>query len=128
MMMKKPVLLLVALALGACSEFELTGGYRAFEADQGMAIVDERSKFRVDPHVVAMNVSGPFVSGLREAPRYDASRFSPEYGFFILDTGSGSLHEGMDAEAFEAALADRGIERKRLLSGLRFRLTNLFRR
>ncbi|SRR6266487_1910493 len=95
----------------ACGEkvVDLGAGYKYVRLDgPNAAISDHDNHMVVDPNVTRYKVIGSYIVGERADANID-KRLSRNFGYFIVDTRTGQLVEGLDRPAFENALHARGL-------------------
>jgi hypothetical protein len=115
--MRKTILIMFLILLSGCGQgaTELIGGYRHHDLGGENAISDRSDNMVVDPNVDRYKVIDPYIVGERIQPSFDPAPWNKELlskrpGFFILDTRSGQLIEGMNESEFEKELRARNLD------------------
>jgi hypothetical protein len=106
--MKRVLFILAVALLSSCGqgETELISGYKLLDLGGHSAISDPNNNAAVEADVIRYEVMDPFIVGERV---YHDELSSPKYGYFILDTRSGQLLEGLNEAQFETALRIRKL-------------------
>lgn len=102
---------LLCILLSGCGEkeVELEGGYKYVQLDgASYTITNRENRMVVAPNVSRYKIFGSYVVGERKDADID-DRLSRNFGFFILDTRTGELLEGLSQANFEEELRARHL-------------------